>query len=129
MHSILPLHTPKLTNGEGHPQRNKWLVVVMAGGGGSRGSLLTAPYPQTNECRGASIPPVHGLDGVHNGLVTVYRHRHQRQTGGVHCHLKKGQTTHAYYTLCTCFLMKRVESILTGRTCTCSDARTKQRRE
>lgn len=59
------------------------------GGGGSRGSLLTAPYPQTDECGGTSIPPVHGLDRVHDGLVPVYCHRHQRQTGGVHCHLKK----------------------------------------
>ena len=42
---------------------------------------------------------------------------------------EKGQTTHAYYILCTCYLMKRVESILAGRTCTCSDARSKQRRE
>lgn len=60
-------------------------------GGGSRGSLLTAPYPQTDECGGASIPPVHGLDRVHDGLVPVYCHRHQRQTGGVHCHLKKSK--------------------------------------
>ena len=64
-------------------------MVVRAGGGGSRGSLLTAPYPQADECGGASIPPVHGLDGVHDGLVPVYCHRHQRQTGGVHCNLKK----------------------------------------